>query len=119
MTGRPEALTGVTPPTPLRELSDVLGVLVVDVVRHDDPKHNGRRTWHVWLGYADYPRYGPIAFRTSDFQRPRRLSGRLRWYGRSAELPELTNEDGRRALRLMHEHVESTTTNPTTRSSPR
>ncbi len=32
----------MTPPTPLGEVSDVLGVFVVNVERHDDPQRNGQ-----------------------------------------------------------------------------
>ena len=88
----------------------MLGIRVVEVDRWDDPKRDGRRTWRLWLGTPDGTAHGPIAFTTGDFHRAASLSGRLRWYGRDPDLPPLTSQEGRRALRLMHEHVESKTT---------
>ncbi len=99
---------------PLAELSELLGVTVMDV-------------WHVRVFVGGRPQPDPNAWRlaipgrewdetpvlTRDFRNEWSLNWRARILGRSPDLPPLTKDDGRRALRLMHEHVESTTEHDT------
>jgi hypothetical protein len=111
MTGQPSALTGVTPPPPLRLASDLLGVevwdvrqlrVVVDGRPQPDPNARafaipGRGDDGPWTRYV----------LTRQLRSPRWLNvWALRW-GRDPALPPLTSADGRRLLRLLHEHVES------------
>lgn len=103
----PQALTGAFR-SPLRELSDLLGVEVVDVRRvrvtvggRPQPDPNAWRLAIPGREWDDNP------VLTRDFRAEWSLNWRARILGRSPDLPPLTREDGRRALRLMHEHVEA------------
>lgn len=103
----PTAITGAVRPSPLRELSDLLGVEVVDVERFEGTKF---RAWHLTVirGQGEHRRAQRLpALRTADFKNARQLNWMAWQCGRSDDLPRLTRDDGRSALRLMHEHAEA------------
>lgn len=103
MTGQPNALLGVAPPSPFIELSELWAIRVLDVWRHDRPG-DGARPWDVLL--AAEPRWF-LPVTSTELRSPTRLNELMQAWGRNPELPPLTKTDGRRALRLMHEHIES------------
>jgi hypothetical protein len=106
----PGVVLGVSRPEPLRELSLLLGVWVTDVehVRvfiggRPQPDNNA---WLVTVAGRD-PDHWPV--KTRELRAPHSLNWWVLRWGRDLRLPPLTSGDGRRALRLMHEHVESKT----------
>lgn len=105
----PEVITGAFR-SPLRELSELLGIEVVDVERvrvtrggRPQPDPNA---WRLTIAGREWDE-NPVL--TLDLRREWSLNWRTRILGRSPDLPPLTREDGRRALRLMHEAVEAKT----------
>ncbi len=101
----PEAITGVLRPDPLRELSVLLGVHVLDVERWERPG-DGRRSWYVEFA-ADPNRLH--RYDTGFFRSPARLNTARCLWARDPNLAPLTKEQCGRVLRLMHEHHESKT----------
>lgn len=105
-------ITGVVRPEPLRELSLLLGIDVEDVRRGVRMKHrNGGRARgseqpKVWF-LITAPGLRGLSFTSDDLRRPDRLNELMTYRGRDPELRPLSKEDGRRALRLMHQVVES------------
>lgn len=101
------ALTGVVRPTPLRELSALLGVEVVAVRRASVMRHptgaglEQPKAWHVVLGDGRRCRAS-----SREFRHMQHLNAMAAWCGRPVAMAALTSEDGRRALRLMHEVLE-------------
>ena len=96
----------------LAALSAVLGVDVIAV--EVDTTRDGHRTW--WLLFAVQPRLWSRPVHSRELRNPRSLNRLVFAWGRhDPTLPPLTAEDGRRALRLMHEHIESTTKSTNTR----
>lgn len=103
----PQAITGSFR-SPLRELSELLGVEVVDV-QHVRVIRDGRpqpqpNAWQLALAGRELDDW-PVL--TREFRTEWSLNSRARILGRSPDLPELTRDDGRRALRLLHEVVEA------------
>ncbi len=117
----PEAITGVTRPEPLRELSALLGVTVTDVqlcrVIVGGKPQPDLNAWRLELPATRYglehPDFRPDGRPWSQVVKSREFRSVWwlnRWallWGRSRTLPELTKADGRRVLRLLHEHIES------------
>lgn len=110
----PQAITGSFR-SPLRELSELLGVEVVDVERvrvivggRPQPDPNA---WRLAISGREWDE-NPVL--TRDFRKEWSLNWRARILGRSPDLPLLTKEDGRKALRLMHEVIESKPEHDTT-----
>ena len=115
---RPEVILGVTRPEPLWELSQVLGVRVTDVHQcrvfiNGNPQRD-LNAWRLYLPNATYGLDGDGQWshvvKSRELRSPWWLNRWARIWGRDPGLPELTKADGRRALRLMHEHVESKAT---------
>ncbi len=103
----PKVITGVLRPEPLRELSALLGVEVLDVERYDRPG-DGRRTWYLQFAAAPETAYPfPSAFLRS----PARLNTWRVRVAQGQDRPPLTKDQCCRVLALMHEHVESKTEN--------
>ncbi len=105
----PQAITGVTRPEPLRELSMLLGVAVTDVRRARVYRGNPQpddNAWRLTVAGRE-PDDWPVLSR--QFRTPWWLNTLILRWGRDPNLPPLTARDGRRCLRLMHEHIESKT----------
>lgn len=88
----------------LAALSAVLGVDVIAV--EVDTTRDGHRTW--WLLFAVQPRLWSRPVHSRELRNPRSLNRLVFAWGRhDPTLPPLTAEDGRTALRLMHEVVKA------------
>lgn len=98
----------VSAPDALAELTELLGVEVVDVqrvcVRRGGRPQPDPNAWRLTIPGREWDD-NPVL--TRDFRAEWSLNWRARILGRSPDLPPLTKEDGRRALRLMHEAVEA------------
>ncbi|MGY1719287.1 hypothetical protein ACI8AG_09595 [Blastococcus sp. SYSU DS0552] len=101
--------------SPVRELSELLGVWVTDV-HHCRVIVGGRPQpdLNAWRLHLPTARYGldsdgqwSHVVKSRELRSPWWLNRWARIWGRSPDLPELTKADGRRALRLMHEAVEA------------
>ncbi len=109
----PSVITGVLRPEPLRELSILLGVEVRDVRRirviRDGQPQPDDNAWQLAIpGRSRGDGWSQHAL-SKELRNPWWLNFRARIWGRDPSLPPLTKADGRRALRLMHEHIESKT----------
>lgn len=108
---------------PLAELCIILGIEVIDVCRGTMGAVN--YDLHGRLSGGLVKRYSSERGQTSlvwalvrppgdrwnlvtsvDLRRENSLNEHALIWGRSPSLPRLTSEDGRRILRLMHEHIE-------------
>lgn len=113
----PHAMTGVVRPTPLRELSALLGIEIVAVRRASIMRHptgaglEQPKAWHVVLGDGRRCRAT-----SREFRHMQHLNAMAAWCGRPVAMAALTSEDGRRALRLMHEALEHDDRNTSTSS---
>ncbi len=94
----PTAITGVVSPSPLRELSDLLGIEVVYVERYDAA--GGRREWFV--AFADDFRGGLIPFLSRDFRSPKNLTEAAKRWSRDRYQRRFTKDICRRVLWLLH-----------------
>jgi hypothetical protein len=94
----------------LAELSKLLGVEVRDVhqlrVLHGDLRQQEPNAFQLLLHRLSGP-WWTRPVRSRELRSPYFLNGLAAIWGRSPDLPELTRADGRRALRLMHEHTEA------------
>lgn len=94
---------------PLAELSALLGVEVVDVLRGFSarypagPGYEQPKVW--WLVRA--PNIRGAAFTSDDLRRAGRLNETATYWGRSLDAPRLTAQDGRSVIRLLHEVMEA------------
>jgi hypothetical protein len=98
MEGEPTTITGVVHPSPLRELSDLLGVEIAYVERFDAA--GGRRQWFV--AFADDFRGGLIPFLSRDFRSPKHLTEAAKRWSRDRYQPRFTKDTCRRVLWLLH-----------------
>jgi hypothetical protein len=89
-------------PPALAELSELLGVAVRDVELSDSAK-DGLRHWYLVVA-LDRDYLLPLLSREL---RSETGLNRVMGWRRFRGLPPLTKADGRRVLRLMHEHVEA------------
>ncbi len=105
----PQTITGVTRPEPLRELSMLLGVELLDVERWERPG-DGRRSWYIQFTVDPDRLY---RYDTGFFRSPQRLNSARRLWVRDPGLTPLTKDQCRRVLRLLHEHHESKTLHDT------
>lgn len=104
----------------LDEIRDLLGVTVENVWTTHDPTTaydtrpagwSPRRWWVISQSDERAPRMASSA----DLRAPAELNRLANAWGRPASAPRLTARDGRRLLRLLHEHVED---NPQQEESP-
>jgi hypothetical protein len=121
MTGQPEALTGVTPPPPLSLASDLLGVRVLDVrqlrVVVDGRPQPDPNAWQLAIPGRGVDGRWTRYVLTRQLRNPWWLNvWAMRW-GRDPAAPKLTTGDGRRLLRLLHEHIEQATDSTTRRTT--
>ncbi len=101
----------------LAQLSRLMGVEVRDVRRlrvmrnfNAQPDDNA---WQLAIpGRSREDGWSQHAL-SKELRNPWWLNFRVRIWGRDPSLPPLTKADGRRALRLMHEHIESKTNTDT------
>src|SRR5688500_11706630 len=100
-------MLGVTPPPPLRQLSTLWGIAVLDVQRYDG---GGHRIWRVVVERGPHGRVELPPVTSRQLRSASELGWLLRWWGRSESLPLPTKADARRSLRLLHEHVEQAPT---------
>lgn len=94
----------------LDELSQVLGLPVLaveDRLSRETSRKRGMHRWVVDVRSSAGGTWRVGIFDSSDFRRRSTLNAWAWRYGRDVHAPPLTEEDGRRALRLMHEAVEA------------
>lgn len=93
----------------LRELSALLGLEVVAVEDRLSRRTSRKRGPFRWVLDVRSPAGGTWRlgiFDSTDYRRVSSLNFWVQRWGRDLTLPALTQKDGRRALRLMHEAVE-------------
>ena len=88
---------------PLADLSVLLGFDVADVELFERPT-DGHRTWYLVVPHVGRQWAVPVFSR--ELRSPTSLNRLASRCGRTGGLADLTQADGRRALRLMHEHIE-------------
>lgn len=97
------AITGVAPANPIVELHELLGVRIVEVIRTGGEDDQGLRKWFLTFAHRPGVRF---SYRSYEFRDPAHLNRLAQMWGRDHRARPLTRADGRRVLRLLHEHYE-------------